>query len=79
MCIRDSHKTIGGHHAAKLQRFEDMKVYHIGKGNQAVLNMMNTKYIISQEGVAQQNPNVLGNAWFVNNIKMVENANQEIE
>lgn len=73
------HKTIGGHHAAKLQRFQDMNDYHIGKGNQAVLNMLNTKYIISQEGQAQQNPNVLGNCWFVNNIKMVENANQEIE
>ncbi len=73
------HKTIGGYHAAKLQRYQDMIDSHIGKGNQAVLNMLNTKYIISQEGQAQQNPNVLGNAWFVNNIKMVENANQEIE
>ena len=73
------HKTIGGNHAAKLQRYQDMIDYHIGKGNQAVLNMLNTKYIISQEGVAQQNTNILGNAWFINNIKTVNTPNEEIE
>ncbi len=73
------HKSIGGYHAAKLQRFQDMIDYHISKGSQPVLNMLNTKYIISPEGVAQQNNNALGNAWFVNNLKTVQNANEEIE
>lgn len=73
------HKTIGGYHAAKLQRYQDMIDYHISKGNQQVLNMLNTKYIINQEEQVQRNPGAMGNGWFVSNIKMVENANQEIE
>lgn len=84
------HKTIGGYHAAKLQRIEDVKVRHLANrsqqnpyGNQAVLNMMNAKYFIVPTGentsAAQQNSAALGNAWFVNNIKMVPNANAEID
>lgn len=84
------HKTIGGYHAAKLQRIQDVIDRHLGNrsqqnpyGNQAVLNMLNTKYFIVPTGeqttAAQQNPGALGNAWFVNNIKSVPNANEEID
>lgn len=76
------HKSIGGYHAAKLQRYQDMIDRHIMQGNQGVINMLNTKYIIQpgQEGqaVAQQNPGALGNAWFVDSIRMAADANQEI-
>jgi hypothetical protein len=76
------HKTIGGNHAAKLQRFEDIKVRHILQGNTNVLNMFNTKYYIvpgaNNQATAQRNPAALGNAWFVNKIRMVEDANAEI-
>ncbi|MEZ4981003.1 MAG: hypothetical protein R2769_05340 [Saprospiraceae bacterium] len=41
--------------------------------------MLNTKYFINQEGKVQLNPGAMGNGWFVSNIKMVDNANQEIE
>ncbi len=77
------HKTIGGYHPAKLQRFQDIIDRHIGNNNQAVLNMLNTKYFIlkGQEGTptVQRNPAALGNAWFINNIKMVADANAEID
>ncbi len=72
------HKTIGGYNAAKLQRFQDLIDYQIGKGNQAVLAMLNTKYIISQDQKAQQFP-AAGNAWTVNSLKMVNTPNEEIE
>jgi uncharacterized membrane protein YfhO len=77
------HKTIGGYHAAKLQRYQDIIDRHISKNNQKVLNMLNTKYIIFKgnddtESV-QRNPAALGNAWFVNRILLVENANAEID
>ncbi len=77
------HKTIGGYHAAKLQRIQDMIDRHISQNNPAAMNMLNTKYIIGQGGNGQlgvqQNPDALGNAWFVEDIKMVANANEEID
>ena len=44
----------------------------------AVLNMLNTKYFITPKGQAQQNPGAMGNAWFVNEINIVANADAEI-
>jgi hypothetical protein len=77
------HKTIGGYHAAKLQRYQDIIERHITKNNQAVLNMLNTKYFIvqGQDGnpFVQRNPAALGNAWYINNIKLVSSANAEID
>ncbi|MBK7698662.1 MAG: YfhO family protein [Saprospiraceae bacterium] len=77
------HKTIGGYHAAKLQRYQDIIDRHISKNNQGVLNMLNTKYFILQGAdgspTVQRNPAALGNAWFVNNIIQVPDANAEID
>ncbi len=77
------HKTIGGMHAAKLQRIQDLHDYYISKGNQNVLNMLNTRYFIvpdnNNQPTAQLNPAALGNAWFVNELKVVQTANEEIE
>jgi hypothetical protein len=79
------HKSIGGYHAAKLQRFQDLIDRHIGQGNQKVLDMLNTKYFIvpgQQQGApaqVQQNPGAMGNAWFVSELNIVPNANAEID
>ncbi len=76
------HKTIGGYHAAKLQRAQDLIDRPIKQGNQAVLNMLNTRYIITgQQGQeqVQRNPGALGNAWFVQSVQTVGDANAEIE
>ena len=76
------HKTIGGYHAAKLQRYNDVIERHISRNNQQVLNMLNTKYIISngQNNQPQLYPNTqaLGNAWFVSRYMLVSSANEEI-
>jgi hypothetical protein len=76
------HNTIGGHHAAKLQRIQDMIDRHISQQNGRVLDMFNTKYIIFGEPgkeQIQQNPNALGNAWFIDTLIIVPNANAEID
>lgn len=77
------HKSIGGYHAAKLQRYQDMISRYLSQGNQAVIDMMNTKYFITpgQDGqaVAQQNPGAMGNAWFVDTIRIVNTNNAEID
>ena len=49
-----------------------------------VLNMLNTKYFIFPAGkqgetVPILNPYACGNAWFVNNVRYVANANEEID
>ena len=72
------HKSIGGYHGAKLKRYQELIENHIAKGNMAVLNMLNTKYFITPKGQAQQNPATMGNAWFINEINTVANADAEI-
>ena len=74
-------ESIGGYSAAKLRRYQDLIDEHLSKLHLPVINMLNTKYIISQDedgGVTPKyNPNAYGNAWFVSDIKVVDNANQE--
>ncbi|MFH2094975.1 MAG: YfhO family protein [Bacteroidota bacterium] len=76
------HKSIGGYHGAKMKRYQELIDFHISKNNMAVLNMLNTKYFIiptEEKGpVPQQNPEALGNAWFVEQYRLVENADEEI-
>jgi len=76
------HKSIGGYHAAKIGRYQDLIEFQLSKQNMQVYNMLNVKYFIipgdDGEEVAQQNPDANGNAWFVKNIKYVQTADQEI-
>ena len=99
------HKSIGGYHAAKLRRYQEVVERYIspeiqrlfqavseaggdmtkvnGDGIFPVLNMLNAKYFIFplQDGqtVPIQNPYVYGNAWFVDELRYVDNANQEMD
>jgi len=73
------HKSIGGYSPAKLRRYQDIIDYYFsGRLNMNVLNMLNTRYIITQQGV-QYNPTAFGNAWFVKNVTWVNTPNEEIE
>lgn len=98
------HKSVGGYHAAKLRRYQEMIEEYIAPEMQStmsvvveaggnmetvngdsifpVLNMLNTKYFIFPLQGGQtapiQNPYAMGNAWFVDNVKYVDNANEEI-
>jgi len=99
------HKSIGGYHAAKLRRYQEMIDAHIAPEMQKtmkavadangdmtqvngdsifpVLNMLNTKYFIMPlqggQTVPLQNPYAYGNAWFVDKVTYVNNANEEID
>ena len=94
------HKSIGGYHAAKLKRYQELIDSRLdGEVNQIIgtfssqnidtimasfnktkaLNMLNAKYVIYHpEQPPLVNPNAMGNAWFVNEYKLVNNADEEI-
>lgn len=69
-------KHIGGYSAVKMRRYQDLIEAHISKNNKAVINMLNTKYYIS-EGEVMRNPNAMGNAWFVDSLLLVDSPLQE--
>lgn len=98
------HKSIGGYHAAKLRRYQELVEKYIQPEMQhameavvnaqgdlsqvspkvsPVLNMLNTKYFIMplQNGQTTPlpNPNAFGNAWYVDDIQYVDNANKELD
>ena len=98
------HKSIGGYHAAKLRRYQEMIEAYIspemqkmmpaiaeangdmtqvaGDSIYPVLNMLNMKYVIvplqGGQTVPIMNPYAYGNAWFVDRVKYVDNATEEL-
>lgn len=77
------HKSIGGYHAAKPRRMQQLFDYQITKNNVRVLNMLNVKYVIQSdekgEKIPLANPAANGNAWFVGKVKFVSSANEEMK
>lgn len=77
------HQSIGGYHAAKPKKIQELFDYQIAKNNIEMLNMLNAKYILqtNKEGVQQalENPNANGNAWFVSKVKFVKSGDEEMK
>lgn len=82
------HKMIGGYHAAKLTRYQDLIDRHLGaftRGGEVsqadfnVLNMLNAKYFITADNSLMVNPDALGNAWFVDSLEFVDGADAEMD
>ena len=76
------HKSIGGYHAAKPRRYQELYDFQISKGNMEVFNMLNTRYIViandKGEKSVEVNGSANGNVWLVNNLKVVETENAEM-
>lgn len=95
------HKSIGGYHAAKLRRYQELIDFRLQGEIQSIitslqkaqsaqdlmgvfahcpsLNMLNARYIVyNQEQPPLRNPFAYGNAWFVGQVEMVGNADEEI-
>ncbi|MEP0213072.1 MAG: YfhO family protein [Cellulophaga sp.] len=76
------HNSIGGYHGAKPATMQDLFDFHIYKNNVRVLSMLNVKYVIQEDEEGRSypavNPNAMGNAWFVQNLRKVTSSNDEI-
>ena len=78
------HKTVGGYHAAKLKRFQEVIDKQFSTSiNEDVLDMLNTKYVITsdktgQSQKVQNRSTAAGNAWLVQNVTFVKNADEEM-
>jgi hypothetical protein len=76
------HKSIGGYHGAKMRRYQELIEWQLGRNNMECVNMLNVKYFIvadsTNQKYVQQNPFTNGNAWFVKEYKIVNNADEEI-
>ncbi len=76
------HKSLGGYHAAKPRRMQQLFDYQIAKNNMEIIDMLNIKYIIQTDSTGAQfptlNPNANGNAWFVKQIRMAATADAEM-
>lgn len=73
------HNQVGGYSAAKLSRYQNLIDFYLsGRIAPQVLNMLNTRYIVMQNGQVQRNPEALGNAWFVQEVTTVGSADEEI-
>lgn len=76
------HNSLGGYHAAKPGRMQELFDFYISQGKESILNMLNTKYFIVEnqgEIVAHTNQNTYGNAWFVDHVLFVDSANDEMK
>lgn len=79
------HKSVGGYHAAKLSIYQDLIENQLSKQpmNMSVLNMLNTRYVITQDSTGRvmpsRNPGALGSAWFVREIQFVKDAAAEMK
>jgi hypothetical protein len=72
------HRSIGGYHGAKMGRYQDLIDTYLNKGNDEVLDMLNTKYIIGPQGGVVERPTANGAAWFVQKIEVAESAADEL-
>lgn len=71
------HRSVGGYHAAKLSRYDDLIKHQLLSGNVEAYNMLNTKYFIEQGGVSL-NPEANGAAWFVNDVLVATSPYEEM-
>lgn len=86
------HSLINGYHGARIRRYQEVidngmltefeKAKSGDFANTPLLNMLNTKYVISNPSTANGaslNPNALGNAWFVTNLIKAANPDEEFD
>ncbi|UFH52270.1 hypothetical protein [Spirosoma sp. KNUC1025] len=85
------HRSVGGYNTTRLRRYNELITYAFQNNFLNILNMLNAKYVIRPAEpdpnnpqqqptgpVALPNPNVMGAAWFVKTVQLVNNADEEM-
>jgi Bacterial membrane protein YfhO len=80
------HKSLGGYHGAKLRSIQNLIEFHLSYTNNKVLDMMNVRYFLQPKNpqernsplIMRPNPTAMGNGWFVKDVKVASNPNDEI-
>ena len=77
-----NHRSVGGYHAAKLRRYQDLIERQLAQQNPEIYNMLDTRYFIFADKdrglMYQRNPDAFGPAWFVDDIHWVASADEEM-
>ena len=81
--------SVGGYHAVKLRRYDDLINHYFYSEDSTksaqipnILSLLNTKYVLGgsvEQPQVQMNPKANGNAWFVDNVKVAKNSNEELD
>lgn len=77
------HNSLNGYNAAELRRYREVFDFYLARNNFNVLNMLNTKYIVAEGEAGEifpyENDEANGNAWFIQDLELVNTADEEIK
>lgn len=73
------HRSVGGYHGAKLARYQNLIDRYLSRGDERILDMLNTRYVILSRDSVMMRPTALGAAWFVEDVVYTASPEDEID
>ena len=77
------HRSVGGYHGAKLARYQDLIDRYLADADEAVLDMLDTRYVIVPDAAGRPEAllreSAFGPAWFVGEVRFAPTAEAELD